>query len=800
MHPSIISLIITRGNIPNKGNCLKNGRKKIGLLIDRFYYRIPVDIYHGVLMAVKDLDFELSVFSGCIINSADPDKRQSNIIYQLAQDRELDGIIIASSIIANEINKDELKEFCLQYSGLPVISLGLAVEGIPGIILDNHAGMYSVVEHLIQRHGKNKIVFIKGPENNVDAEERLSAYLNALKNNKIDIDESLILPGNFQENTAAETMNNFVFRKKKKPGIDFDCVVGVNDFTARGALLELQRAAVSIPERVAVAGFDDVYSMKYLSPSLTSVCVPFAQMGETAGHILAEHFSGKKLSDIYRIRTEPVFRESCGCILTQEGSSVKHKEGAAAVGKTRKDLLYSIKKNINAEKKMNKGDTFNFDFYSELWETLDESAENSFQRLIIKKFYIRLGQNLSSAVKISEITDILKTHLPLIGIRQCCLVLYEPPPHCVFPQKLPVKSRLVMAIDNDNTFDVPDEGILFDTMEILPERIKNEFNMMSVIIEALFFREEQFGYIIFSGNVEYEVLYSEIRLLVSGALQAALMFVKIESNEIHLKQANEQINLLNEKLNEENLQMRAEMKIAEMIQTALLPKNLENIHQDFDVCGKMAPADEVGGDFFDIIRTSDDCFWIGIGDVSGHGVTPGLIMMMAQTMHSLITMNFDVTPKDVLGMMNGILSENIGNRLEEKNFMSFTSFKYLGGGRFIHAGLHQDVVVYRKKTKQCEYIPTNGTWLNLMADISEVTVNAELQMDSGDIMVLYTDGFSELFNEEKEMLGIERIGEFVEKSASQSAEKLVQTVFNKAMAWSGGKYADDMTLLVLKME
>ncbi len=138
-----------------------SNRKRIVLLTDRLYYRIPLDIFHGIQKAVNKLDFDLIIFTGSILDSADPDKRQSNIIYQLARNEELDGIIVASNVISNETDEDRLKEFCRQYSDLPVISLGIAVEGIPSIIIDNYPGMYSIAEHLIQKHKKKDTVCLR---------------------------------------------------------------------------------------------------------------------------------------------------------------------------------------------------------------------------------------------------------------------------------------------------------------------------------------------------------------------------------------------------------------------------------------------------------------------------------------------------------------------------------------------------------------------------------------------------------------------------------------------------------------
>ncbi len=73
------------------------------------------------------------------------------------------------------------------------------------------------------------------------------------------------------------------------------------------------------------------------------------------------------------------------------------------------------------------------------------------------------------------------------------------------------------------------------------------------------------------------------------------------------------------------------MEIAERIQTSLLPNGHSKDIEQFEIAAAMKTADEVGGDYYDYIKDVHGNSWFAIGDVTGHGVTPGLIMMIAQT-------------------------------------------------------------------------------------------------------------------------------------------------------------------------
>src|SRR5690606_26143747 len=92
-----------------------------------------------------------------------------------------------------------------------------------------------------------------------------------------------------------------------------------------------------------------------------------------------------------------------------------------------------------------------------------------------------------------------------------------------------------------------------------------------------------------------------------------------------------QISRLNEQLQDENLRLSAELDVARHLQMMVLPSKTEmKMVEELDIAGYSRPADEVGGDYYDILR-SGDAVYLGIGDVTGHGLPAGVIMLMAQT-------------------------------------------------------------------------------------------------------------------------------------------------------------------------
>ena len=267
----------------------------------------------------------------------------------------------------------------------------------------------------------------------------------------------------------------------------------------------------------------------------------------------------------------------------------------------------------------------------------------------------------------------------------------------------------------------------------------------------------------------------------------------------HVIDAFMNVTKLSEQLKMENLRMGTEMELAQRIQTSLLPKAIKTIHPDFEIAAMMIPAAEVGGDYYDVTLDLEGQLWFGIGDVSGHGVTPGLIMMMAQIAHAAITANYPATPQDVVCGMNRALYANVHARLAADHFMTFTALKYLGDGRFQYAGMHLDLLVYRQQTGACEWIDTDGVFLNFTAEIAFATQNAEFSLDVGDVLVLYTDGIIEAPDAANNLFGNQRLQACVqEHAAGASPEELREQIMQAVSAWCHAKNDDDMTVVVAR--
>jgi len=245
----------------------------------------------------------------------------------------------------------------------------------------------------------------------------------------------------------------------------------------------------------------------------------------------------------------------------------------------------------------------------------------------------------------------------------------------------------------------------------------------------------------------------------------------------------------------EKERLKGELEIAARIQTSILPRDLTV--SGLEIAAKMMTATEVGGDYYDVIAVDDGC-WIAVGDVSGHGLTAGLVMMMVQTgVASLVRAQPDANPKDVLRALNTVLYENVHDRLEAERHMTLSLMRYRRGGDIVVAGAHMDAIVWRAATKKTETLGTPGTFLAITQDIDHVNQEVSWQIGDGDLMVLLTDGVTEAENASGAAFDYAGVARVVEDHATQSVEK-IRDALCVALREHSPTLVDDATILVLR--
>ena len=179
---------------------------------------------------------------------------------------------------------------------------------IPVITIENKDGAEMLVNHLIEKHQRRRIVFMQGPVGHEDSQWRERGYRQALEKHNIPFDPGLVVVGGFEEEQAFITVQQML-----SDGAEFDAVFAGDDDTAMGVYRALKMTGRLIPRDVAVVGFDDVQFARYISPPLTTVRAPIEEVGREAVRQLGRLMNGEQAQALTLMRTELVIRESCGC-------------------------------------------------------------------------------------------------------------------------------------------------------------------------------------------------------------------------------------------------------------------------------------------------------------------------------------------------------------------------------------------------------------------------------------------------------------------------------------------------------
>ncbi|MCA9935917.1 MAG: SpoIIE family protein phosphatase [Ardenticatenaceae bacterium] len=267
-----------------------------------------------------------------------------------------------------------------------------------------------------------------------------------------------------------------------------------------------------------------------------------------------------------------------------------------------------------------------------------------------------------------------------------------------------------------------------------------------------------------------------------------------------LQRANAEITHLNEKLKDENLRLSAELDVARQLQMMVLPPESETrAIPDLDIACYMEPADEVGGDYYDVLQVGDSTY-LTIGDVTGHGLSSGVVMLMAQTAFLTLSQSGEYSIDHILASLNQVLYRNILRIHENKN-MTLAVIQY-DQEKFSIVGQHETVVICRKDGV-VEVIDTIdlGLPVGLEEDITEFIGSQQFRLTPGDVMLLYTDGITEAENGNRQYFGMDKLTDLLVQYHDLDAKAIVDGIIKDVYAFIGtAPVYDDITMMVIKQK
>lgn len=238
--------------------------------------------------------------------------------------------------------------------------------------------------------------------------------------------------------------------------------------------------------------------------------------------------------------------------------------------------------------------------------------------------------------------------------------------------------------------------------------------------------------------------------------------------------------------------MRRELEIAHRIQASILPKQVEL--PGFLVAARSRPASEVGGDFYELIPTAGG-FWILVGDVSGHGLNAGLIMLMVQAAaQAAVRGSATLTPAELFNRINQVVHENVRHRMGASDYVTMLVARF-DGARFIVAGSHCPIVV-KRLAGATEVLDVLGPWCGVSPDVSRTVTEFSFSVATGDVVLFFTDGLPEARDQAGALFGEERLVEQFAAAASTGPAATVDALFAAVDAHAKVQ-EDDMTAVVL---
>lgn len=297
-----------------------------------------------------------------------------------------------------------------------------------------------------------------------------------------------------------------------------------------------------------------------------------------------------------------------------------------------------------------------------------------------------------------------------------------------------------------------------------------------------------------------QLLSGQAAISIENARLYQTLEDKVKQRTTQLARANAEISTLNERLKAENLRLSAELDVTRQLQQMILPKpaELDSIER-LEIAGFMEPADEVGGDYYDVLQ-QDGKVKIGIGDVTGHGLESGVLMLMTQTAVRTLLESNQTDPVKFLDILNRTIYRNI-QRINPYKDLTLAILDYADGIVSL-SGQHEEIIVVRTGGK-VERIDTRylGFPIGIEEDIAEFIATFQVHLNPGDVVVLYTDGITEAEDINREQYGLERLCELVSRNWERSVQGIKEAVIEDVRQHIGEqKVFDDITLVVLKQK
>jgi phosphoserine phosphatase RsbU/P len=292
----------------------------------------------------------------------------------------------------------------------------------------------------------------------------------------------------------------------------------------------------------------------------------------------------------------------------------------------------------------------------------------------------------------------------------------------------------------------------------------------------------------------YGDIYNIRTAMNGGAFDFVVKPIDLTDLEITIKKSLDNLSALKRalKARDELISVRKELEEARSLQLSMLPKTIPQL-KGFDISVHMVTASEVGGDYYDFSFRDDESINIAIGDATGHGMRAGIMVSIMKTLFITNSTHHEI--EDFFRLSNSALkSLNLGRMMMAFSMMNIQKHRV----QFINAGM-PPIFVYNKTSGSVFEYENQFMPLGAMLDSSfNIT---EFEMNSGDVILILTDGLPELKNRFNEMYGYDRVKNEFLSVGEKEPKEIIEYLKNSATLWAEGKEPeDDVTFVVVKIK
>lgn len=797
-------------------------------------------------------------------SSWDPYEPQRNAIYDFVDVKRLKGLIITGSI-GNFISPTDFEKFYTRFINIPIVCLGPGMRAFPTIVVDNSHGMRELISHLIELHGCRKIAFVRGPEGNQEAEQRLKIFQQVLHEYGITPDNDLIIPGDFSKDSGARAVHYLIDHY----GHSFDALVGANDDIALGALKAFQERHVRVPDEVLVVGFDDIEESGFSAPPLTTVRQPFYEMGAKAVEVLMSLMEGKEAPSTVIVPATVTTRQSCGCFRLGSSCKIKFDISTHTISDVQRRLFYEEIASIMEQSRMNAAGVINPQLIQEFSDSFfDEitgvspggfipvvnkvswmlalaggdtpgllksinvmrqlaaafyggqippQIEELFQNATLAiadaaaraQAHRRLnadrqasllrnaGQAIASAFDFDILLEVIASELTKLTIDEFWISLYagsEFQKRCL---------KLHCGMSNGKFLNLSKGTVDFHSPAFAPEGLISMDKPRSLLVEPLFFKEEQIGVVAFDvlwcrDGITYEIL----RQHISSSLKGALLMKKVQEQALALEHANQQLQKLRDAEHAYLEAVKHELELGREIQASFLPREIPQV-KGWEICPAFQPAREVSGDFYDAFTLPDGKVVLVLSDVSGKDVSAALFMGMIRTLIRALSeqaVSDGSDPLEAVKLTNRyLINHHYGNN---GRYMYATLFMavldpVLSNITYVNAG-HNPPAIVMSGGGVRKWIDTTGPAVGIIPD-GQFGCN-DLHIAPGEMLFIYTDGVTEARSPDGDLFTKKRLSSILDIPSDSASNTVLQVEHAVKLHCEGKAQSDDITMLAIQRQ